>query len=97
MTDDYLAIKRDEIAALDKEIMILLRKRLDLATEIGHYKTEHGLDIRNRTVELKVVDRYREFAEELGMDPDRTEIICRIIMQESVASENAVKRREMHE
>lgn len=99
MNDDgFLDRKRDEIAAADREIMILLKKRLDITTEIGAYKAEHGLDARNLAVEQKVVQRYRKLAEELGMDPDRTEIICRIIMQESVAGEaELIKRREIHE
>lgn len=89
---DFLDGKRDEIAQKDREIMMLLRKRLDLATEIGHYKAEHGMEVRNLAVEEKVVQRYRSLAEELGMDPDTAEAICRNIMRESVASENAVKR-----
>ena len=96
MTDEFLDVKRQEIAATDREIMTLLKKRLDLATEIGQYKAEHGLDVRNYTVEQKVIERYRALAEEFDMNPDRTEIICRIIMQESVASEAALKR-ETHE
>lgn len=94
MTEDYLDIKRKEIAECDHEIMALLRKRLDLAMAIGHYKAEHGLEVRNHGVELQVVERYRKLAEEFGMDPDHSEIICRIIMQESVANEKTVKKEE---
>jgi len=96
MTEEFLEIKRNQISECDREIMALLRKRLDLATEIGEYKAQHGMEVRNLAVEAKVIERYRTYAEELGMDPDRTEIICRIIMQESVAKENVVKR-EIHE
>lgn len=94
MSDEYLETKRKEIAECDRQIMGLLRKRLDLATAIGHYKAEHGLDVRNHSVELQVVERYRKLAEEFGMDPDHSEIICRIIMQESVANEKAVAKKE---
>ena len=92
MTDEYLDAKRGEIAATDREIMTLLRRRLDIATDIGRYKAEHGLDVRNLTVEQKVIDRYRSLAEELDMDPDRAEEICKVIMGESVANEAAVKK-----
>ena len=94
MTDDYLDTKRKEIADCDREIMQMLRHRLDLATEIGRYKADHGLDVKNHAVELQVVERYRKLAEEFGMDPDRTEIICRIVMQESVANEKAVAEKD---
>lgn len=89
---DFLDEKRAEIAQADREIMTLLRKRLDIATEIGRYKAEHGMEVRNLAVEEKVVQRYRSLAEELDMDPDTAETICRSIMRESVANENAVKK-----
>ena len=89
---DVLDEKRAEIAQADREIMTLLRKRLDIATEIGHYKAEHGMEVRNLAVEEKVVQRYRSLAEELNMDPDTAESICHNIMRESVANENAVKK-----
>lgn len=89
---DFLDEKRAEIAQADREIMKILRKRLDIATEIGHYKAEHGMEVRNLAVEEKVVQRYRSLAEELDMDPDTAEAICRSIMRESVANENAVKK-----
>ena len=47
MNDGYLEEKRKAIAETDKEIIILLKKRLDLATEIGQYKAQNGLEVRN--------------------------------------------------
>ena len=91
MNDGYLEEKRKAIAETDKEIIILLKKRLDLATEIGQYKAQNGLEVRNLDVEQRVVDRYRYLAAEYGMNPDRMEHICRTIMQESVESEAAIQ------
>ena len=91
MNDGYLEEKRKAIAETDKEIIILLKKRLDLATEIGQYKAQNGLEVRNLDVEQRVVDRYRYLAAEYGMNPDRMEHICRTIMQESVESEAATR------
>jgi len=93
MTDELLDLKRMMIADLDREIMTLLRRRLDCVIEIGRYKAEHGMEVHNPAVEQKVVDRYRGLAEELGMDPEIAERICRTVMEESIANENAVKDR----
>ncbi len=90
MSDEYLEEKRNAIAETDKEIIALLRKRLDLAQEIGHYKAEHGMEVRDPNVEKRVVDRYRYLAAEYGMDPDRLELICRTIMKESIEKETAI-------
>lgn len=94
MSDGYLDGKRAEITDFDREIMDLLRKRLDIAIEIGRYKAEHGLPAQNPDVEQKVIDRYRALAEERGMDPDTAEAICKAIMAESVANEEAVIKKQ---
>lgn len=88
MNDTYLEDRRKAIAETDKEILSLLKKRLDLATEIGRYKAEYGLDVVNPDVERRVIDRYRYLADENGLDPDRAEKICRLIMQESIEKES---------
>lgn len=90
MSEDFLEIKRKEIAALDREIMKLVKDRVELANAIGHYKAEHGLGVRNHEVEVKVAERYRGCAEEFGLDPNFGEILCRIIMQLCVASEDDI-------
>ncbi len=90
MSDGYLDGKRADIVECDRELMDLLRRRLDLAIEIGRYKAEHGLPAHNPEVEGKVIERYRRLAEERGMDPDIAERICRTVMDESVANEEAV-------
>ncbi|AGI47399.1 Chorismate mutase [Thermoplasmatales archaeon BRNA1] len=87
---DYLETRRQAIADIDMEILALLRKRLDLAVEIGHYKAEHGMEVLNPGVQDRVIARYRKAAEELGLDPDRCETICRTVMEESIAYESAI-------
>ncbi|MCQ2079822.1 MAG: chorismate mutase [archaeon] len=90
MSEEFLDEKRKEIAAVDRQIMQLVKSRVDLANAIGHYKAEHGLDVRNHAVEVKVAERYRNCAEEFGLDPNFGEILCRIIMQLCVASEDSI-------
>ena len=94
MTGGYLDGKRAEIEECDRILMETLRKRLNLAIEIGEYKAEHGLPALNPDVEGKVIARYRKLAEEYGMDPDIAERICRTIMEESVANEENVINRD---
>ncbi len=92
MNDTYLEDRRKAIAETDREILSLLKKRLDLATEIGRYKAEYGLDVVNPDVERRVIDRYRFLADENGLNPDRAEKICRLIMQESIEKESRFQR-----
>lgn len=90
MSEDFLDMKRKEIADLDKQIMMLVKKRIEVANAIGQYKAENGLDVRNHAVEVKVAERYRGYAEELGLDQNFSEILCRVIMQLCVASEDSI-------
>ncbi|MBQ4368948.1 MAG: chorismate mutase, partial [Candidatus Methanomethylophilus sp.] len=53
-----------------------------------------GMEAHNPAAEQRVVDRYREIAVELGMDPDIAERISRCIMEESIANEEAVISKE---
>lgn len=84
---------RDEIRRTDEEIMLLSKKRLDLARQVGETKIAEGIPVRNRNVEKDVVSRYRRFAEENGMDPDKAEEICRALIQESVELQVSLSER----
>jgi chorismate mutase len=82
---------RDEIKRTDIEILVLMKKRLDLAKEVGLCKIKSGKEIVNSSVEDEVVDRYRSFAEKNGMDPDRAEDVCRILIGESVELQRSLR------
>ncbi len=90
MNGDYLAAKRDQIAECDRQLIGLLKQRTELATCIGQYKAEHGLPVHDKTQEQRVIDRYRELAEEIGVDPERAEELCRVVMQMAIDAENSV-------
>ncbi|MCH3977529.1 MAG: chorismate mutase [Candidatus Methanomethylophilus sp.] len=61
-----------------------------MATDIGRYKAENGMEVYDPSTARKVIDRYRYLGAENGMDPDRCEAICRAIMEESCANEERV-------
>jgi chorismate mutase/prephenate dehydrogenase len=78
---------REEIKKADMEILEAMRKRLDVAKRIGEYKIGSGKEIRDISVEERVVGRYRDFASANGMDPDVAERVCRAVIEESVAAQ----------
>ncbi len=92
MNGDYLSSKREQIAEFDRQIFELLRHRTDLATCIGEYKAEHGLAVHDKEQEKRVIERYRQLAEEYGVDPDRAEELCKVVMQMAIDAENAVAK-----
>lgn len=84
---------RDEIRDVDLQILNLMKKRLELAEKVGEYKIETDSPVRNIHSENRVIDRYRGFALDNGMNPVYAENICRILMQESIEVQASLPRK----
>lgn len=84
---------RNGIEEIDLQILELCKRRLDLAKEVGRNKVESNTAVRNLDVERKVIDRYRGFALENGMNPVYAESICKTLMQESIEAQAAIPRK----
>ena len=87
---------RDEIAEVDRGILELMKRRLELARMVGEEKVRTGAAVRNVAQEDRVADRYRGFALENGMNPVCAERVCRILMQESVDLQASMPRPAEH-
>lgn len=78
---------RDQIDAVDKQILDLLAQRLALVEKVGEVKSEHGLPIYAPDREAAMLASRREEAEKKGVPPQLIEDILRRTMRESYASE----------
>ena len=90
-SEDDLRRCRDEIAKLDRDLIVLLRKRVDLALRTGALKKEIGLPILDPRREATVIREAVESArgEGLAEEPVR-EIFWRIL----ALSRNAQEAKE---
>tara|TARA_R110001592_G_scaffold297689_7_gene568253 strand:+ start:4059 stop:5186 length:1128 start_codon:yes stop_codon:yes gene_type:complete len=79
---------RDQIDAVDQQIIDLLAERLRLVGEVGEVKTKHGLPIYVPEREAEMLAKRREEAEKKGVPANLIEDILRRTMRESYASEN---------
>src|SRR3954464_14977989 len=79
-----LAVLRDSLADIDRALLELLRRRMDLAAEVGRIKAEAGLEVVVRDVEDRVLGRARQQAEACGVSPEVMEGVYRAILQGSV-------------
>ncbi|MGJ8581882.1 MAG: bifunctional chorismate mutase/prephenate dehydrogenase [Psychromonas sp.] len=79
---------RDQIDAVDQQIIDLLAERLRLVGEVGEVKTKHGLPIYAPDREAAMLAKRREEAESKGVPANLIEDILRRTMRESYASEN---------
>ncbi len=78
---------RDQIDAVDKQILNLLSQRLALVEQVGEVKSQHGLPIYAPDREAAMLASRRAEAERIGVPPQLIEDILRRTMRESYASE----------
>ncbi|TKF33600.1 bifunctional chorismate mutase/prephenate dehydrogenase [Vibrio kanaloae] len=78
---------RDQIDAVDKQMLDLLAQRLALVEKVGEVKSEHGLPIYVPEREAAMLASRRQEADKIGVPPQLIEDILRRTMRESYASE----------
>lgn len=85
--DETLKGLRDRIDAVDRELLNLLSRRLQLVAEVGDVKNVLGLPIYVPEREAAMLAQRRAEAERLGVPPDLIEDVLRRAMRESYRSE----------
>ncbi|MFI5166858.1 MAG: prephenate dehydrogenase/arogenate dehydrogenase family protein [Thermoanaerobaculales bacterium] len=89
-TELNLHTLRDAIAEVDRSLLELLRRRMELAAEVGRVKGAIGVPVVVRDVEDRVLTRAREHAEACGVSTDVMEEIFHAIMRGSVERQHRV-------
>ncbi|OOE45201.1 bifunctional chorismate mutase/prephenate dehydrogenase [Salinivibrio kushneri] len=79
---------RDQIDDVDKQMVSLLARRLELVAEVGEVKSQHGLPIYAPDREAAMLASRRQEAQSQGVPPDLIEDVLRRTMRESYSSEN---------
>ncbi|MDX7993013.1 bifunctional chorismate mutase/prephenate dehydrogenase [Xenorhabdus littoralis] len=79
---------REQIDEVDKALLALLVKRMNLVAQVGEIKSQFGLPIYAPDREAAMLAARRQEAEKIGVSPDLIEDILRRIMRESYTKEN---------
>src|SRR5690348_1579156 len=87
-----LSTLRDRIDAVDRKIIALLGERLRIVEEVALAKLEAASPFRDREREERLLLRLREHATEAGLDAHQVERLYRVIMDMSVAHQEATVR-----
>jgi chorismate mutase/prephenate dehydrogenase len=88
--EDPLPRLRDAIADLDRGLLELLRRRMEIAGEVGRIKAERGAPIVVRDVEHQVLERARQHAESCGVSEEVLEAVFRAVIQGAVERQHRV-------
>lgn len=75
---------RDELASIDRALLELVARRLDLARLIGELKHLEARGIRDRAQEDAVIARARGEGSHLGLPPELAETIMRLLIDSSL-------------
>lgn len=81
---DPLSDLRDSIADVDRALLELLRRRMELAAEVGRVKAGADMPVVVRDVEDRVLTRARQHAEACGISEEVMENVFQAIMRGSV-------------
>jgi chorismate mutase/prephenate dehydrogenase len=81
---DSLSSLRDSIAEVDRALLELLRRRMELSAEVGRIKTESGAPVEVRDVEHKVLTRARQHAEACGVSEEVMASVFEAIIRGSI-------------
>jgi len=78
---------RNNLSAVDKQLLELIAERQRLVGEIGRNKRTTGTGTRDYAREKDVLDMGRAQAADLGIDPDLAESILRQLIRSSLANQ----------
>ncbi|HEY4178347.1 MAG TPA: prephenate dehydratase domain-containing protein [Kofleriaceae bacterium] len=92
MSAPDLSSLRERIDAVDKQIIALLAERLRIVEGVVEAKLSTAAPFRDREREESLIARLREHAVAAGVDPHEVERLYRIIMELSVAHQEAMVR-----
>ncbi|QDF66327.1 bifunctional chorismate mutase/prephenate dehydrogenase [Shewanella sp. SNU WT4] len=89
-TSEALELLRQQIDAVDQELLALVRRRLDLVASVGRVKHQAGLPIYAPEREAKMLAKRRQEASEMHIAPQLIEDLLRRLMRESYLNEKDV-------
>ena len=87
-----LSTLRDRIDVVDRQIIALLAERLKIVEEVALAKLDSASPFRDREREERLLLRLREHATAAALDPHQVERLYRVVMDMSVAHQEATVR-----
>jgi len=78
---------RNEVRKVDDQLLNLMKRRIDLAKQIGHEKYQIGLPVKNFLVEKEVIEKSRRKAHEIGLYPTLAEELAKLQIRYAVLAQ----------
>jgi chorismate mutase/prephenate dehydratase len=97
MADEPLDLQglREALEEVDGEILAQLERRMALVDRVAGVKLDAVFPLRDQLREDRILTRVRERAADRGLDPHEVERLYRVILEMSVARQQAVIRSQV--
>lgn len=92
MADDRIDKLREEIDAINEQLLSLIADRQDVSVAIGALKAERGLPLYSEDREARLLEKFRSDAACMDLDPDYVEDLMRVVLQYSRAAQRRKAR-----
>ncbi len=89
MSAKDLSMYRDEIDAIDDEVVKLLARRFGVAAQVARYKRERGIAVRLQDRIGQVLDRVEQAAKNNGAEPEAIRTIYQTVIETTCRFEEA--------
>ncbi len=80
---------RQQIQELDKDLIELIARRMQLSQQLGKFKKETNTPIIDKEREKELLEFWKSFAEEKGLSPEFIKQIWEPILKESIRIQEA--------
>lgn len=84
---------RDQLSAIDRQMMSLVAERQRLSNQVGALKRATGRPTRDFAREKQVLDRARTQAADLGISPSLAEALLSLLIRSSLANQEQARVR----
>lgn len=89
MSPPNLQNLREDIERLDRDLLALLRQRMERVEDVARAKIDSAFPFRDHQREERVLQRVRRAAVQLGLDAHAVERLYRLIMEMSISHQRA--------
>lgn len=72
---------REQIEAIDEEIIDLIATRMEIADELAKEKKQSAQEYWNSTKEKEVINRYLELCEEVSLSEGEAKMIAEVLLK----------------
>ena len=87
-TEQTLALLRENIDSIDKQMIELLAKRMETVKNIGEFKKEKNIAIFQLRRWQEIIESRKEFGKEMGLSEDFIKKILQLVHKESISEQN---------